>query len=90
MVVLITALQPSDSFYIHVLFKKTLFSIMISPRILNTVPWAVQEDLAVYPFSVQRFPSPTPTSATSFRPAQSALCLRGSILFHGLFICVVV
>lgn len=63
---------------------------MISPRIVNTVPWAVQEDLAVYPFSVQRFPSPTPTSPTSSRPAQSALCLRGSVLFHGLFICVVV
>ena len=51
-VVLISAVQKSDSvIHIHTFFF-ILFSIMVNHRILNIVHCAVQQDLVVYLFSI--------------------------------------
>jgi len=51
-VVFISAVQQSDSvIHMYILFF-TFFSIMVSHRILNIVPYALQQDLIVYPFRI--------------------------------------
>ena len=44
----ISAIQPQDSFVYRHTFFFIFFSIMVSPRRLNIVPCAVQQDLAVF------------------------------------------
>ena len=51
-VVLISALQPSDSVIPICTFFFIFFPIKVYPRILNIVPCAIQWDLVVYPFSI--------------------------------------
>ena len=52
-VVLISAVQQSDSVIHMYTFFFILFSIMVYHRILNIVPCAVQQDLVVYPSYIQ-------------------------------------
>ena len=48
-IVLISAVQQSDSvIHIHIFFF-TFLSILVYPRTLNMVPYAIQQDLIVYP-----------------------------------------
>ena len=48
-VVLISAVQQSDSVTHIYIFLFVFFSIMVYHRILSTVPCAIQQDLVVYP-----------------------------------------
>ena len=49
-VVLISAVQQSDS-VIHIYtFFFIFFVIMVYPRVLNIVPCAIESDIVVYPF----------------------------------------
>ena len=51
-VVLISAVQQSDSVIHMYTFFFILFSIMVYHRILNRVPCAIQSDLVVYSFYI--------------------------------------
>ena len=50
-VVLISAVQKSDSVIHMYTFFLIFFSMMVYCRTLNIAPCAIQEDLIVYPFS---------------------------------------